>query len=104
MAHSTDCINNFDPNCEERTAWKKYRKDLNERRNFLESYWAHLEKPKENLITCQHKIKDVDNSFKDLPTADNNCPSCGKTFKTKKTLKAHIKYVHERKTVYSCGE
>ena len=102
MAHSTDCINNFDPNCEECIAWKKYRKDLNERRNFLKSYWAHLEKPKENLVPCQHKIKD--NSFQDLPTADSNCSSCGKSFKTKKTLKAHIKHVHERKNFYSCGE
>ena len=90
MAHSTDCVNNFDPNCEECIAWKKYRKDLNERRNFLKSYWAHLEKPKENLVTCQHKIKDVDNSFQDLPTADKNCSSCGKSFKTKKTLQGYL--------------
>ena len=149
MAHSTDCINNFDPNCEECIAWKKYREDLKGRRNFLESYWSHtcpienevhnsrnrttfsekvkdkrstkpidaifermeklvdkevqrnmLSKNKETLVTFQHEIKDVENTI----TADNICPNCEKSFKTKKTLKAHIKNVHERKNVYSCGE
>ena len=41
MAHNRDFINNSDLDCEEYIAWKKYREDLNERKNFLESYWAH---------------------------------------------------------------
>ena len=111
MAHSTECTNNFDPNCEECIAWKKYREDLKERRKFLESYWIHLDKPKNNVVTCHHEIKDADNSFRNFkvskPTADSICPNCEISFKTKKTLKAHIKTVHDRKHVYSfveCGE
>ena len=64
MAHSTDCTNNFDHNCEECIAWKKYREDLKERRKFLESYWSYLDKPKENIVRCQHEIKDTDDSLK----------------------------------------
>ena len=48
-----------------------------------------------------HTIKNLQVSN---PTADNICPSCEKTFKTKKTLKAHIKTVHERKNVFFCVE
>ena len=108
MAHSTECTNNFDPNCEECIAWKKYREDLRERRKFLESYWIHLDKPKNSVITSHHEIKDADNSFRNFqvskPTADSVCPNCEISFKTKKTLKAHIKTIHDRKHVYSCVE
>ena len=96
MAHSAECMRNFDINCGECIEWKNYQQGLDERRTFLIKYWAHLEGRTENQI-----LREPDVNPRLKPTNNEaepwKCAFCRKSFPEKDDMKKHLESLHKKK-------